>query len=92
MRYIINGHVKCKVVFLRNISFKIYGKNIKVKIGSGSLLSNCIFYSRGNNISITIIDGKNLIKNTTFYCEDNDSCIFIDRYLTMEGGHIASTE
>lgn len=92
VRYIINGNVKFKGAFLRKTTFKLHGKNIKVSIGSGSRISNCIFFCKGDNISITITGEKTRIENTFFYCEDNNSSIFIGRYLTMEGGHVASTE
>ena len=57
-----------------------------------SRISNSKILVLGNNCVLKIVGGDTIVRNTTFWIEDDDSVIVIGHDFTMEGGHIASTE
>lgn len=81
-----------KGVFLNKVRLKIKGCNNTIIIGRKARLNNCIITIIGDNCKLIIGEGSTIISNTSFWCQDNNSSIIIDKDFTMEGGHIASTE
>lgn len=84
--------IRTQGVFLRRTSFDIKGKSNQIVIDKLARLKNCNFTIIGNNCKIIIGGGSTIISNTQFWCQDDNSTIFIGKDFTMEGGHIASTE
>lgn len=89
---VVRGNVVISGCFLRRCSFKLIGKNIRIIIGNDSVLTDCSFYCKGNNVTVKIEGNKTRIKKASFHCEDDDSFIMISHGFSMEGGHIAATE
>jgi len=81
-----------KGVFLKKCRFSIKGKNNKINIEPMARLNNCCFTIIGNNCEIQIGGRHTIISNVHFWCQDDNSKVFIGKDFTMEGGHIASTE
>lgn len=87
---IITGHMDARGSLLKNTSCKIYGGG-KVVIGKKSRLTNCKIEIKNEKCSLIL--GRNLIiKNVTFWIEDDNSSIEVGNGVTIESGHIASTE
>lgn len=92
IRYVFSGNIRCDGAFLKGCKIKIIGPNNKIVIGQSASLKNCTIYMCGKNCRLTIGGGSTIVKNTTFYLEDDECSIVVGKDFTMEGGHIAATE
>jgi Acetyltransferase (isoleucine patch superfamily) len=81
-----------KGAFLKKCRFRIKGANNVVEIGKNARLTNCTFTIYGSNCNIKIGGGSTIVSNVSFWCEDDNSSIFIGQDFMMGSGHIASTE
>lgn len=90
-RYRRANQITTKGVFLRRVKFRITGSGNKITIEPRSRLTNCQFTIIGNNCSITL-GNRSIINHTEFWCDDTGSSITAGAKMTIESGHIASTE
>ena len=90
--YQIKGVVSAQGAFMKHTKITIKGKGNRVIIGRKARLKNCKIYICGNNNTLLIGGMSTIVKDTTFYLEDDNCSIVIGENFTMEGGHIASTE
>lgn len=81
-----------KGAFLKRCTFRIKGANNVVEFGEKARLTNCVFTIYGSNCTIKIGGGNTIVSKVSFWCEDDNSSIFIGRDFMMGSGHIASTE
>lgn len=91
-RYRLNNSIRTRGAFLKNVKFKISGRNNSIWFGPMARLRNCTINILGDNCEIRIGGGSTIVSHSEIHCQDNNSRICIGKHFTMEGGHIASTE
>ncbi len=86
------NRINIKGAFLKKCRFRIKGANNIIEIGEKARLTNCTFTIFGSNCNIKIGGGSTIVSNVSFWCEDDNSSIFIGQDFMMGSGHIASTK